>query len=300
MRRWLWAASIVVVAAVLAVLALASISDTTITAARFATLRKDTTALRAFLQRMPKGGDLHVHLSGATYAEDIIAWAAQDGLCVREPDLTLFNPPCGNQPAAADALRNQGLYDRLVDAFSMRAFLPSPAIPKGARPVLRDLRAVRRRDAAPPRRDDGRAAQARYEADAVQYAELMVTFATPEDRERLVKAIADETDFAAMLEKIKDNRLDDAVDGARKQVADVIAKSQRAALNATPREPSPAARSAFATSPKCSATAPGPMSSCRPRSRPPWSARNRGSSASISSAPRIGGWHGPTTPITCG
>jgi adenosine deaminase len=37
--------------------------------------------MRAFLHRMPRGGDLHVHLSGAVYAERFIAWAAQDGLC---------------------------------------------------------------------------------------------------------------------------------------------------------------------------------------------------------------------------
>src|SRR5947199_7638566 len=43
-------------------------------------------ALRAFLYRMPKGGDLHVHLSGAAYAERLIDWAAQQGLCVRVAD----------------------------------------------------------------------------------------------------------------------------------------------------------------------------------------------------------------------
>lgn len=31
---------------------------------------------------MPKGGDLHNHLSGAIYAETFIQWAAQGGLCV--------------------------------------------------------------------------------------------------------------------------------------------------------------------------------------------------------------------------
>ena len=32
--------------------------------------------LRAFMQRMPKGGDIHTHLSGAVYAESYIEWAA--------------------------------------------------------------------------------------------------------------------------------------------------------------------------------------------------------------------------------
>ena len=42
--------------------------DTVITAAAFEAARDDRTALRAFLHRMPKGGDLHTHLAGAVYA----------------------------------------------------------------------------------------------------------------------------------------------------------------------------------------------------------------------------------------
>jgi hypothetical protein len=37
--------------------------DTAVTAQSFDTLRDDHPAFRAFLYRMPKGGDLHVHLS---------------------------------------------------------------------------------------------------------------------------------------------------------------------------------------------------------------------------------------------
>ena len=54
--------------------------DTVITAANFETARDDHAALRAFLYRMPKGGDLHTHLSGAAYAERFIAWAAREDL----------------------------------------------------------------------------------------------------------------------------------------------------------------------------------------------------------------------------
>src|ERR1700750_1452725 len=39
-------------------------------------------ALDAFLRRMPKGADLHMHLSGAVYAETFIRDAADDSLCV--------------------------------------------------------------------------------------------------------------------------------------------------------------------------------------------------------------------------
>jgi hypothetical protein len=34
-------------------------------------------ALRQFAQSLPKGADLHSHLSGATYAEDYLRWGAE-------------------------------------------------------------------------------------------------------------------------------------------------------------------------------------------------------------------------------
>lgn len=41
--------------------------------------------LYAFLKPMPKGADLHMHLSGAVYAETFIGEAAQAGLCLAPP-----------------------------------------------------------------------------------------------------------------------------------------------------------------------------------------------------------------------
>ncbi len=77
--------------------------DTAVTAQYFATLRDDHPALRAFLYRMPKGADLHVHLSGAVYAEPLIGWAAREGLCVRLTDWFMVVPPCTvEQPAVAE------------------------------------------------------------------------------------------------------------------------------------------------------------------------------------------------------
>jgi hypothetical protein len=81
--------------------------------------------LRAFLQRMPKGGDLHTHLSGAIYAESYIAWAAADGLCVDPTTLGFVAPPCtATRRKASDALTDQAFYDRIIDAMSARNFVP--------------------------------------------------------------------------------------------------------------------------------------------------------------------------------
>lgn len=88
--------------------------------------------LRAFLEEFPKGADLHVHLSGAVYAETFIKDAAEDGLCVDPKDLTLAQPPCAAPLEPAKDLNGvmtpaeQDLYDRLVDSFSMRSFVPTP------------------------------------------------------------------------------------------------------------------------------------------------------------------------------
>ena len=94
--------------------------------------------LNAFLARMPKGADLHMHLSGAVYAETFIKNAAADLLCVNPATLSLTKnigttrslppqPVCGEGNVRADeAFKDQHLYDAIVDSFSMRSFVPTP------------------------------------------------------------------------------------------------------------------------------------------------------------------------------
>ena len=96
-------------------------------ASYFEFVRSQPLLLRSFLQEMPKGGDLHNHLSGDVYAESLIRWAAQDGLCLDLDALFLLPPPCDpalKKPPASAALQDPGLYSRLLDAFSMRQFRP--------------------------------------------------------------------------------------------------------------------------------------------------------------------------------
>ena len=82
--------------------------------------------LLAFLQQMPKGGDLHVHLSGAVYAESMIDWASQSALCVDRSTSKLISVLCDScepyrdKPSVRCAYQDQILYDQLVDAWSMR------------------------------------------------------------------------------------------------------------------------------------------------------------------------------------
>src|SRR5580704_7936804 len=102
--------------------------------------RANPLELHAFLVDMPKGADLHNHLSGAVYAESWIRAGAEDGLCVNLASLSFVKPQQAteNLPAkascedgrvpAAQAFKDQHLYDALVDAFSMRGYVPSPGI----------------------------------------------------------------------------------------------------------------------------------------------------------------------------
>jgi adenosine deaminase len=86
-------------------------------------------ALYAFLVQFPKGADLHVHLSGAVYAETFLREAGEDGLCVDPAALSFAKPPCAPPlVSAAQLTANQGLYDRLIDAFSMRGFIAAAGL----------------------------------------------------------------------------------------------------------------------------------------------------------------------------
>ena len=51
------------------------------TSSSFERARKQPQLLLAFLHDLPKGGDLHNHLDGAIYAEDLVDFAADGSLC---------------------------------------------------------------------------------------------------------------------------------------------------------------------------------------------------------------------------
>ena len=95
------------------------------TAGYFESIRKSPPQELAFLLQMPKGGDLHNHLSGAIYAESYIAWAAEKGLCVNNSTMALAVPTApskcaADQTPATTALTNSVLYRQMIDAWSMR------------------------------------------------------------------------------------------------------------------------------------------------------------------------------------
>ncbi len=96
---------------------------------QLAAARANPSQLRQFLKTMPKGADLHYHLSGGVYAESFIRAAVEDGLCVDVKQLAFTKCPAGGDGdktivPASDAYKSQALYDQLINAFSMRSFVP--------------------------------------------------------------------------------------------------------------------------------------------------------------------------------
>lgn len=112
------------IAVALSLFVVSALADEAATGERFERLREDPLLLRRFLEQMPKGGDLHNHLSGAVYAETYIRLGAADALCVDTRTLSYAdcNPGSATQVPATQALTDIDLYSRLLDAMSMRQF----------------------------------------------------------------------------------------------------------------------------------------------------------------------------------
>jgi hypothetical protein len=191
-------------------------SAKTCSSAAFDAARSDHTQLRAFLHRMPKGGDLHTHLAGAVYAERFIAWAAQEHFCVNLANALSRKPQCDPDAdvPVSDALRDQKLYNRLVDAFSMRAFLPSAAVPTGHDEFFATFSKFGA--ASGVNFVDMMADQLRqYDSEKVQYVEFMTSFGCPRDSSKFARAVAEQGSDEAKLGAVHANGLDDCVTARR-------------------------------------------------------------------------------------
>ena len=91
-------------------------------------IRNDPVRLHAFVQDMPKGGDLHTHLSGVPYAESFLKWAADDGMCISTTTWAITSAPCADgSRLVTDVAADTHLYDQAIDGLSMHDFpLSSP------------------------------------------------------------------------------------------------------------------------------------------------------------------------------
>ncbi|POX38200.1 adenosine deaminase [Streptomyces sp. Ru73] len=88
-------------------------------------IRNRPSELRAFMRALPKGGDLHNHLSGAASTELLVRLAAQDGLCIDRKTDTARPAPCGpGTRPAADTRTDPAFRQHLIRAWSMQDLPP--------------------------------------------------------------------------------------------------------------------------------------------------------------------------------
>jgi adenosine deaminase len=206
--------------------------------ARLDSIRHDPPALRAFLQALPKGADLHTHLSGAVYAESYIRWAADLPMCI---DTSTFayveakgscNDAAGQRPAAA-VLQDPLLYRHAVDALSTRRWREEHAVGHDAffdaflkfRAVIRDGR------------DLSTAIVARSIADVVQRAalqnvqhlELIASLDFPVEVSSADSRWDTDEQFPLLRQRLLDGGLRDRV-RERQRWLDAVETQARAAL----------------------------------------------------------------------
>lgn len=82
--------------------------------------------LEAFLTAVPKGGDLHNHLSGAVYAETYLDWAENENFCINSS--TFAATASGSCGGATQSVPTSGaFYNAIIGAWSMEGFMPGGA-----------------------------------------------------------------------------------------------------------------------------------------------------------------------------
>lgn len=188
-----------------------ALADESGAAKRLNGLRDKPERLRQFLLHMPKGTDLHTHLSGAVYGEAMIRWGAADGKCVDPVSFVSSFPPCtGDQVPLANALSNTVLWDQILGAWSMRGFRPDAFSGHNHFFATFDLFGA----AFSGRQGDGLAqVTQRAAAQNVQYIEPLIT---PQFGATL--AIANQVgynpDFAAMRQAMLDAGITNAIPAA--------------------------------------------------------------------------------------
>jgi hypothetical protein len=183
----------------------------------------------AFLRDMPKGGDLHNHLGGAVYAEDLIDYAARDKLCIDRSTMTAVSGVCDascdsktTNPAAECAYRDATFYNSLIDAWSMRNW------ERGHESGHDHFFATFLKFDLPFQKhvsDEIRRALQRASADHLQYIEFMHTIDGMRSAE-LGTRVGWNSDLSVMHQKLLSAGLRELVPIARKELenADVAAQ----------------------------------------------------------------------------
>jgi adenosine deaminase len=189
-------------------------------------VRQQPSLLLAFLRAMPKGGDLHNHLSGAIYAEDYIRWAAEDGICLNRQTFAFAPSPCDAEKSlvpATQILQDPALYQNVINALSMRFFNGPESGHDHFFNTFMKFGAVSRNHTG----EMLAALMAQAAADRVGYVEVILGL----DKggvSRLVadKAIAFNGDLAALRQALLEVKLGNVVADSRKNLDEAEAQAR--------------------------------------------------------------------------
>lgn len=207
------------------------------TALKLEAIRSQPAKLRAFMLALPKGADLHNHLSGAVPTETLIGYAVQDGLCIEAATLTAMDaPPAGaqcplGQRPAADARTDPVFFAQIVRAWSMEGFRP------GAGESGHDhfFATFGKFGAATARKGDMLAAVAQGNArQRVRYLETLVSRQSGAVG-ALAAKVGFDADFAAMRRKLLDGGMLDVVRAASAETDADVARMRALLRCGTPQ-----------------------------------------------------------------
>lgn len=115
---WLLKISFLLILLICQAIAWADVND------YFDKIKTNPNALYAFLKVMPKGGELHYHLSGGAYPETMLALAAQGDYCLDKETLTISKTDRCLGVKASKLTQQPSLYAQTLRAWSMKAFVP--------------------------------------------------------------------------------------------------------------------------------------------------------------------------------
>ncbi len=187
------------------------------TAEYLESIRNQPDKLQSFLKDMPKGADLHTHLSGAVYAETYLSWAAQNKLCIDSVNFTASDK-CGHgQVKLNEELPKNDpvFYRKVIDAWSTRNWEHS-----GKTGHDQFFEAFRRWGPLTARTGEMLAEiRARAAAGNVSYLEIMITPDGGESRQ-LGDSLTWSEDFGAMRQQLLKAGLVDKVVASAKQILD--------------------------------------------------------------------------------
>ena len=200
--------------------------------------RQHPNALRSLLQKMPKGADLHTHLSGAVYAEEYLKIAADKGYCFKQSPPSLVEPArCQVDRSTLPAReldQRADLYNDILDQWSTRKIIVGEAY--GHADFFRAFRGFSALSSNPELQGLMVASVANRAArQSIHYLELMITL----DGEP-VRKLGRELGWTGDAENLRRQLLSQGLDAqVRKglQAIEAIEADKRAALHCSAPQP---------------------------------------------------------------